>query len=156
MIGLLAVFGVIGITFLSLNSQQTSLFATQQQLNEIQHDRNMELFTGKIINCRELNDTHNDFVTVRINNTSNQILSLNSFISYNTIYQNVTDAGYFNNTKIRIPPQESSVFDLIDIRYDLSSIDSTPEPDSATRMILTSDHGNKIIINYDLDGNCVP
>ncbi|MFN3655570.1 MAG: hypothetical protein ACK4TO_09675, partial [Candidatus Nitrosotenuis sp.] len=135
MIGLLVVFGVIGVAFLSLSSQQTSLFTTQQNLNELQHDRNIEAFGGKILRCKEFNATHIDFVTIRINNTSSQTLSLNSFIVYNIVYQNVTDSGYFNNTKISVKAQQSKIFDLTDIRYDLDA-DPLPEPDEATRMVL--------------------
>ncbi|HWP78511.1 MAG TPA: hypothetical protein VNL34_02530 [Candidatus Nitrosotenuis sp.] len=156
MIGLLIVFGVIGVAFLSLSSQQTSLFATQQNLNELQHDRNTETFVGKILYCKEFNATHTDFVTIRINNTSSQTSNLNSFIVYNIVYQNVTDSGYFNNTKISVQAQQSMIFDLTDIRYDLEAADSSPEPDEATRMVLISDLGNKIIFDYDFDTNCIP
>jgi len=156
MIGLLMVFGVIGVAFLSLNTQQTSLFSTQQRLGEIQHDRNLEGFTGKILNCKKINSTHADFVTIRINNTSSQSSNLDSFIAYNTILQNVTDSGYFNNTKITIQAQKSKIFDLVDIRYDLDGAGSAPEPDHATRMILLSDLGNKIILDYDFDTKCTP
>lgn len=156
MIGLLVVFGVIGIAFLSLSSQQTSLFVTQQNLNELQHDRNTETFVGKILNCKKFNETHADFVTIRINNTSSQTSSLNSFIVYNIVHQNVTDSGYFNNTKISVHAQQSKIFDLTDIRYDLDGDDQPPEPDGATRMILISDFGNKIIFDYDFDTNCTP
>ncbi len=99
---------------------------------------------------------HADFVTIRINNTSSQTSSLNSFIVYNIIYQNVTDSGYFNNTKISIHAQQSKIFDLRDIRYDLDVVDSSPEPDEAIRMVLISDFGNKIIFDYDFDTNCTP
>lgn len=156
MIGLLVVFGVIGVAFLSLSSQQTSLFTTQQNLNELQHDRNIETFGGAILNCKKFNATHIDFVTIRIDNTSSQTLSLNSFIVYNIIYQNVTDSGYFNNTKIPVQAQQSKIIDLTDIRYDLNAADSSPEPDEATRMVLISDLGNKIIFDYDFDTNCTP
>ncbi|MGQ0606608.1 MAG: hypothetical protein ACT4OD_06665 [Candidatus Nitrosotenuis sp.] len=149
MIGLLVVFGVIGVAFLSLNTQQTSLFSIQQRLNELQHDRNLESFEGKIINCKETNSTHTDFVTIRINNTSSQSSDLTSFIAYNTTFQNVTDSGYFNNTKITIQAQQSRIFDLTDIRYDLD--DNDIPQDSATRMILLSDLGNKIIFDYDFE-----
>ncbi|MEO9309930.1 MAG: hypothetical protein ABI337_06505 [Nitrososphaera sp.] len=155
MIGLLVVFGVIGIAFLSLSSQQTSLFVTQQSLNELQHDRNREAFDVKILNCNKINATHIDFVTIRINNTSSQALNLNSFIVYNIAYQNVTDSGYFNNTKIPIQAQQSKIVDLTGIRYDLDGNGSPPEPDGATRMVLISDLGNKIIFDYDFTLNCL-
>jgi hypothetical protein len=147
MIGLLVVFGVIGVAFLSLNTQQTSLFSTQQRLNELQHDRNLETFEGKILGCGVGNNTHAEFTTIRINNTSSQSLDLTSFIAHSKTYQNITDSGYFNNTKITVKAQQSRIFDLTDIRYDLSATDILP--DHATRMILLSDLGNKIFLDYN-------
>lgn len=147
MIGLLVVFGVVGIAFLSLNTQQTSLFTTQQRVNELQHDRNIESFTGKILQCKKLNSTHLDFVTFRMNNTSSQALSLDSIILHNIMYQNITDSGYFNNTKIHILPQESKIFDLTDLRYHLSGSSLY----DAQRIIIMTDLGNKIILDYELN-----
>lgn len=156
MIGLLVVFGVIGVAFLSLNTQQTSLFSTQQRLSELQHDRNLESFEGKILNCKKTNSTHTDFVTIRINNTSSQSSDLSSFIAYNKVFQNVTDSGYFNGTKITIQALESKIMDLTDIKYNLDAANPAPEPDHATRLILLSNLGNKLILDYDFDINCVP
>lgn len=153
MIGLLVVFGVIGVAFLSLSTQQTSLFSTQQRLGELQHDRNLEQFVGEVLNCKKTNSTHLDFVTLRINNTSSQSLSLDSVILYNTVYQNVTDANYLNGTKIRIQPQESKIFDLTDLRYLLAA--DTPPLDHARRIIITTSLGNKAFIDHDFD-TCSP
>ncbi|MGQ0772002.1 MAG: hypothetical protein ACT4NT_04445 [Nitrososphaerota archaeon] len=154
MIGLLAVFSVIGVAFLSLSSQQTSLFATQQRLNEIQHDRNLETFEAKVLRCEALTGTHADFITIRINNTSSQTLTVDSFILHNVLYQNVTDVGFSNKTKIHVLPQESKIVDIKNIRYLIESPDVAPS-DNADRMILVTDLGNKMIINYDFAANCV-
>lgn len=155
MIGLVVVFGVVGIAFLSLNTQQTSLFATQQKVNELQHDRNTESFTAKILQCKKIpaNDTHVDYITLRVNNTSSQTLNLSSIILHSITYQNVTDSNYFNGTKIHILPQESKIFDLTDLRYRLVSLDVTPS-DHAQRIIMMTDFGNKIILDHNFDTGC--
>ncbi len=156
MIGLLVVFGVIGVALLSLNTQQTSLFSTQQQLNELQHDRNLETFEAKVLRCKESTSTHADFVTVRINNTSSQVLTVNSFILHNVVYQNVTDAGFSNGTKIRVMPHESKIVDIKNVRYLIKSPDDPPS-DNANRMILVTDLGNKLFVDYDFsNANCAP
>ncbi len=148
MIGLVVVFGIVGIAFLSLNTQQTSLFATQQKVNELQHDRNTESFTAKVLQCQK-NGTHAKFIQLRVNNTSSQSMNLNSIILYNTAYQNVTDSNYFNGTKIHILSQESKIFDLTDLRYHLPNL--VPS-DYVQRIIMTTDFGNKIILDYDFTG----
>lgn len=151
MIGLVVVFGVVGIAFLSLNTQQTSLFTTQQKVNELQHDRNMESFESKILRCKDDgSDRKARFIEIRINNTSTQSLNLNSFILYNLQYQNITNTNY---TKINIPFQTLNFkFNLTGVTYDLD-VSDTPDY-SATRMIMMTDFGNKIIINYNFDVLC--
>jgi len=154
MIGLLVVFGVIGVAFLSLNVQQMSLFAAQQQINEMQHDRNLESFGGKVLSCQNSNppDGRAESITIRVNNTSSQPLGLGSFILYSKQYQNVTDAGYI---KVEVPSKMTGFqFQLQNITYDL---DGTPDSilDHATRIIIVSDLGNKLILDYDF-ASCAP
>lgn len=152
MIGLIVVFGIAGVAFLSLNAQQTSLFSAQQRVNEIQHDRNVESFEGKVLRCKDvIIDQKAQFIEIRINNTSTQQLELNSFILYSIQYQNITSTNY-TNPKITIPPHMSTKFNLTGITYDLNGASSIQ--DHSTRIIMLSDLGNKIFLDHDFLSNC--
>jgi hypothetical protein len=77
---------------------------------------------------------------------------MGSFLLHSREYQNVTDGGYVD-VKI-LPKTLGHQLQLQNIVYDL---DGTPDSilDHATRMILISDLGNKMILDYDFS-SCTP
>jgi hypothetical protein len=184
MIGLVVVFGIIALAFISLSSQQVSLTETHIEVTNLQHDRNFEKMTFEILHCQYLkttnpvdssNRTHVDYIGIRLNNTGSETVKLSSFMLYRQNPINVTEAKelWANNTKNdnstyflgpvktgfglpAIPSGTSKEFRIQDDAQISTAQVSDANRKNATTMMIVTDIGNKHVFQFNFTDKCRP
>lgn len=173
LIGLVVVFGIVAVAFLSLNTYQASLFVTQQHLNELQHDRNSEKLMLGVLNCKYIpdNKTHVAQINITISNTWAETSRITSFLVLRDNPMNVTDAQetWTNVTKgdhkiffkgplkpgFALPSIRSYSSSNFTITNDTQiSTDKTGNGKNATKIMVVTELGNKLIDSFNFTKDC--
>ncbi len=175
LIAILIVFGIASVALLSVLNAQTSLFGTQIDISEIQHDRKIESLTLEIRSCGPQNKTHFNTLEIRINNTSSQTSSIDAMLFLNDtdvtsvasthyVFENKTsnDSKMWHNDTARdnldtpsIKPVESRTFTIEDdTQFGILDPSSSEPLRNASKIILVTKLGNKIIAASNFTKGC--
>lgn len=166
MVGLVIVFGVIAVTLMALNGQQTSVIATGHRVAELQHDRTAERLDLEFESCTaviagktnlSINVTNAGSETSRI---TTLLLLRDAPVNVTDNFDTWTDLSTIDN-KIVISPSKidtdfvrpfiasgnDASFRIQDAQVTLISTD----PDqSATKMMIVTELGNKFVSPFDI------
>lgn len=173
LIGLIAVFGVIATALILLTSEQFSLSQSQAQMNELQNEKIKETLSLEVFDCEGIlnNNTHVDWIDIRIINSGAERSDLNSFILLNDLLNRNSDSKYlFTN----ITKKDNSIFfnkngsDVVSPRIFGSStvefrindnatiaiFDQTGQIGKATHMLAVTSKGNKLLDDFAFTSLC--
>lgn len=174
MIGLVIVFGVIAVTLISLNAQQTSVLSTGQRATELQHDRIVEKLSIELEDCSPETDGIVSLLSTSITNKGSEtsrittlLLSRDSPINVTDAYDMWTDFSQYDYEDIEI--SSSKVNDnfvrpfIISgdvVTFDVQNIQvrtnvNVPTSHAPTKMIFVTDLGNKYVLPINIALDCV-
>jgi hypothetical protein len=173
MIGLVVVFAIVAAAYIALNSQQMSLARTQNEISELNHDRNNEKLTVEVIGCQSADISNADWIDIQVNNTGSDTARLMAFLLTRTNPMNVTDAKdvwvdktddvapfsiHFtkdsNHGLPMILALESKTFRIEDNSH--IAVTNGADIQYATSLLIITELGNEIVDSYNFETSCLP